>query len=155
MTDGPRRIVIELTGRAWGGILELMRGDERTHLLIGSMYTDESAHAAGDALRMLDGRVEIGRPVGANDRDLLLALVADGTPGCVTRDQVMTAVRICALWRSRYRGERGRIPIHPSPEIERGDHRFDMERFRELVVNWENSNRAMREYPSRYASSDR
>lgn len=149
--SGPGRIVVSLTGRAWGGAVDVFRAGDHVHLVVGSMFIDEGSFHAGDALRMLDGRIEIGAPVRANDRELRIALVADGTPGSVTRDQVMTAVRVCALWRTKYRGERGRIPIHPSSEIERGDHRFDMDGFRGLVTNWESSNRAMREYPSRHA----
>lgn len=149
--NGPKRIVVDLTGRAWGGVLELSHdGPVEAHVLIGSMYTDHSAFEAQSPLRMLDGRVELGRPVSANDKALSLVFVADGTPGSVTRDQTMTAVRVCALWRSKYRGERGKIPIEPSDDVASGRYRFDVDRFRALVVNWEDSNRMMREYPSKH-----
>ena len=153
--NGPRRIVIDMTGRPWGGALELSQvGPLDAHIVIGSMFTDKSAFDSQSPLRMLDGRVEVGAPVSANEASLHIAFVADGKPGSVTRDQVMTAVRICALWRSKYRGERGKIPIEVSADILAGRFAFDVEKFRLLVQNWESSNRTMREYPSKHAMGD-
>ena len=120
-------------------------------MIIGSVFTDKSSFDTRQPLRMLDGRVEIGKPISANDRALQIMFVSDGSPGGITRDQAMTAVRVCALWRNRYRNERGRISIEAGERIVAGLYHFDMEKFRALVRNWEESQRFMREYPSKHS----
>lgn len=147
----PNRIIVGLTGRAWGGVAELTEARLLdAHIVIGSMYVDRASFEQDRPVRMFDGRVEIGRSI-ADAPALCLRFVGDGSPGCVTRDQVMTAVRVCAMWRATYRGERGKLPFEAADEIRRGEHRFDIEGFRGLVINWEQSNRAMREYPSKHS----
>jgi hypothetical protein len=146
----PRRIVVGLTGKRWGGVAQLVAENPllRAHVVIGSPYPHESTD---EAQRSLDGRVEIGAEPTERDDHLLLLMVSDGTPGSVTREQIMTAVRICAMWRGQYRGDRGKIPLQPTKEIESGEHFFDIDALRSLLHNWEQSRHSMRGFPSRYA----
>ena len=65
------QIVIHRSGRAWGGVLEISQEHVASglpsighHVVIGSMFPTRVSYDSGSPLRVLDGRVEIGRAVG-------------------------------------------------------------------------------------------
>lgn len=167
-----RRIFVHLWPHVGGGIMDADRYHRDVesldgvgfNLLVGSPYASDDEDAKPE--KILDGRIELGRPVNhppavafhalheRNNRfsfdgeSLALAIVAREW-SAITRRQMQVAAQMVYLWKweNRLRLDR----VLPSWEIEEGVHAFDMEEFRWIVHHWERSNRSLRPFPTSVA----